>query len=222
MDDERRHETHHASEDLTVLLERMQMRTTQSEAEDEAVNARLEAEERARTLREAERNIARWELPVRLVRELRAGFRETEAVRAVRSWLNAVPQKSSLVLCGGKGTGKSSAAAWGLIQNGAGLFCYAGELATMARDRADRQRLALAPLLVVDDLGEDYSDEKGWLASFVDTLMTRRHDNDRLTVITTNLTRPQLSERYSQRVIDRLAAGDFVALVGESLRTGRK
>lgn len=79
-----------------------------------------------------------------------------------------------------------------------------------------------AKRLVLDDLGQEYLDKAGFLASLVDELVTERHRRGRMTVMTANLNAEEFEERYGQRVLDRVAGeGRVLVCKGESLRGAR-
>jgi len=74
--------------------------------------------------------------------------------------------------------------------------------------------------LVIDDLGTEYNDAKGAFTSLFDEVINARHAARLPTVITTNLGYEAFSERYGERVIDRITeSGAFTACGSQSLRT---
>lgn len=74
-------------------------------------------------------------------------------------------------------------------------------------------------LLVIDDIGAEYSDAKGYSRSMFDALINARYADQLRTVLTTNLTGKQFKERYGERIADRIReAGRFVELDSASLR----
>jgi DNA replication protein DnaC len=79
--------------------------------------------------------------------------------------------------------------------------------------------IAKAPRLVVDDLGAEYNDQKGFFISLLDELIDLRYSGKRPTIITTNLDAEGFKGRYGVRIVDRIReAGRFVACGSESLR----
>jgi hypothetical protein len=141
---------------------------------------------------------------------------ETEAIKALRDALGKRP--TIVVLSGGVGCGKSCAAAWWLGQHG-GDWISAGDLSKISpyegggTDRLRSQRL------VLDDLGVEYLDAKGFLQATLDGVIDHRYANMLPTVITTNLSAAEFKARYGKRVEDRIReAGAFVVITSPSLR----
>lgn len=149
---------------------------------------------------------------------------ETDATRIVAEWDRG--PKSTLVLEGGVGTGKTVAAADWIARRGAGLFRKARDVATLSSfDCAAWRELAEVPRLVIDDVGTEPLDDKGWALSSLLGLLDRRYDADLATVITTNLSFETMRARYGidgGRFLDRLReSGRWFKLSGESLRRTR-
>lgn len=120
-----------------------------------------------------------------------------------------------LVLAGGTGTGKTTAATWLALEVGgsAPAFLRAGELEARGRyDHALRGWLRSRSMLVLDDLGAEVLDGKGVFRSLLDEVVDLFYGDRKRLVITTNLraqrergdTEPQLVERYGARVVSRL------------------
>ena len=63
-------------------------------------------------------------------------------------------------------------------------------------------RLRQTPLLVLDDLGAEWS--SGWPLTKVDAIIAERYNRRRATIITTNLGSAALRSRYTDRMVDRL------------------
>jgi DNA replication protein DnaC len=82
----------------------------------------------------------------------------------------------------------------------------------------DMMQYALAPLLVLDDLGAEgplsaWGEEQLW------RLANERNHNNRPTIVTSNMTGPEIRERYNDRIVERLFAGStLITLSGGSLR----
>ena len=75
------------------------------------------------------------------------------------------------------------------------------------------------PLLVVDDLGAEYLDAKGFFGSLFDELVDCRYTSKLPTIITSNLDAAGFAARYGARVVDRIReAGRFIACGNTSLR----
>jgi len=145
------------------------------------------------------------------------GLRQTEALLEV--------QRGSLilVLAGDVGRGKTVAASWWLLQAVAQrqpLFVSAARLSRWDRyDRGEMDRLLLASRLVIDDLGEEFNDTKGNFLAVLDETISDRVANRRPTVITTNLSLEDFTERYGIRIRDRIReAGRWQSFAGPSMR----
>lgn len=79
------------------------------------------------------------------------------------------------------------------------------------------QRLRETPLLVLDDLGAEYTE--GWVLTKVDSIIAERYNRCLPVVVTTNLSVSQLHGLYAERVIDRLRSTlKVVNFIGQSLR----
>lgn len=136
----------------------------------------------------------------------------------------------ALTLAGDPGTGKSIAAAWWLMQpylpggpgTGRLLWVSSARLARWQRyDDSDMRKILEADRLVLDDIGTEYADQNGSFLATFDEVVNDRMENNRPTVITTNLAAPEFRERYKARIADRLGkVGRFVAFAGPSLRRG--
>lgn len=80
--------------------------------------------------------------------------------------------------------------------------------------------LASAHLLVLDDVGAEYVDGKGWSTSALHKLVCERYDACLRTVITSNLTADAFKKQYGERVADRIReSGRVVSLGGKSRRS---
>jgi hypothetical protein len=76
-----------------------------------------------------------------------------------------------------------------------------------------------APLLVLDDLGAEFYDSKGFFGSLFDELVDVRYGGKLPTVVTSNLNSKAFADRYGQRVVDRICeAGRFVGCGNTSMR----
>lgn len=151
------------------------------------------------------------------------GFHPTDATQAVDRFL-VDPQARTLVLAGSVGVGKSVAAAYAMSRRkGFCRFVSASSLPDISRfDEAAMREKRLAydcSLLVLDDLGTEYGDAKGWFHSVLEPLLVDRHGNKRRTIITCNLPTEAFVQRYGERIADRIAgSGMFVRFGGPSLR----
>jgi DNA replication protein DnaC len=76
-----------------------------------------------------------------------------------------------------------------------------------------------AQRLVIDDLGAEYLDAKGFFGSLFDELIDARYAAKLPTIITSNLDAAAFASRYGLRVVDRiLEGGRFVGCGNVSLR----
>ena len=72
-------------------------------------------------------------------------------------------------------------------------------------------------LLILDDMGAEYSND--WVLNKVDAIITHRYNAMLPVIITTNLKRSEMQQRYMQRVYDRLKQTSILIVDGgESLR----
>lgn len=125
-------------------------------------------------------------------------------------------RKRLLVLAGGVGVGKTTAAAWVAIK---GQDPRPGFIRISELERRGRYDKVLGPWLedktslVIDDVGAEYLDGKGAFRSLLDEVIDTFYSNRRTLVMTTNL-RPrrgsadepeQFYERYGERVWSRLS-----------------
>jgi DNA replication protein DnaC len=165
-----------------------------------------------------------------------------EALGWVRRFLIGEPGWFFLLLAGTPGLGKTVAASrfadapWTGSEPG-----WNGEMRTVTREVGARfvtaEELARqstfdgefwegvreTPRLVIDDLGVERLDDKGWAMGNLVGLFSHRHAHALPTVITMNISRQAFESRYCAhdggRLRDRLAeSGWFVALEGPSLR----
>ena len=153
---------------------------------------------------------------------------ETLALQRAREFI--VKRKSILVLAGGVGTGKTSAATWVALEAGgrAPAFLRASEVESRGRyDCELRSWLRGRTMLVLDDLGAEVLDGKGVFRSFFDEVVDVLYGDHKLLVITTNLRarreslagEPQFVERYGDRVVSRMRqSGSWADCGGRDLR----
>ena len=64
-------------------------------------------------------------------------------------------------------------------------------------------RIRSTPLLVIDDLGSENTDQS-WVLSKVDSIITERYNKMLPIIMTTNLGKEELAGTYSGRIMDRL------------------
>lgn len=168
-------------------------------------------------------------IPERVI-PLLANADDTDAVRKVLEFVDG--RKTLLVLAGGTGCGKTVAAcvgldSWVIVENGTvrrvGRFVKSIDLVRAGTFDGDFwDDLAEASMLVIDDLGTEPLDEKGWALANLAALIDQRYDANRKTILTTNLDVARFKARYCNdggRLADRIReAGAFVEFDGASLR----
>lgn len=130
-----------------------------------------------------------------------------------------------LVLAGGTGAGKTTAAAWIALKGDDTMpgFILASELERRGRyDKDLRSWLPERSSLVIDDLGAELLDGKGVFRSWLDEIVDAFYSSKRRLILTTNLKakitdehraecaeqkidpEPQFRERYGDRVRSRI------------------
>ena len=157
------------------------------------------------------------------------GLRKTRALEAIQ----APPEGAHLiVLSGGVGCGKTTAASWWLwhgsrghrqyLRTGSPRFVAVAWFARHSRYDHERfDRLEQARALVVDDLGMEYADAKGNFVADLDALLDARYRNLLPTVLTTNLEADDFKQRYGPRLRSRIQErGCFLNVNGADLRRG--
>ena len=162
---------------------------------------------------------------------------QTDALKAVSEW--KFKEQPFLLLCGGKGVGKSYAAAhaylhWVCDTLPKGLWrdqmrwinqadwearalCWehAYKLST---DRNEVKNSVHAPFLVIDDLGSEDTNSSGFRPT-LNYIISERYDALLPTVITANLTSQDILLRYGERMLDRVNhEGIVVPCTGKNIR----
>jgi hypothetical protein len=157
------------------------------------------------------KRIAEMEIPERALAVAGGKLLETDARRLIEG--------DAIITClsGNPGVGKSIAAAEWLLRHESGRFTKAASLARV--DRSHVAKILHTPALVLDDLGAEYLDHKGYLLALLDELIDIRYDARLPTVITSNLDEHVFRMRYGERIIDRIRElGRFVIVGGDSMR----
>ena len=208
---------------------RSRLEEHQSRLKDPAYRAELERAERDAAERDrqdrvaedlARRNAAFVASGVpRRVRDLLASdaIEATPTLARVQEWVKGLavdPSQWCLVLSGHKGSGKSVAAGWWLKHAGVGgvrRWHTAPELSLLDwYDGAFTKVAELDGPLVIDDLGSEFSDGKGFFQQRLDALIDARYREYRPTLITTNIAAKELGARYGERVVDRMREGGTI------------
>lgn len=223
---------------LPGLHERYEVWIAEKERAAEEEAREQAAQEQAK---EANRRWAGYGVP-RRVCDVVDGMRDTQATARVSKWVTenrSDPSSWCLVLSATKGLGKSVAAGYAaklFAESGTGLLSYWDNrekdqktlpswwpISKFARiDSYNGQFEAVCQypgLIVLDDLGSEYIDQKGWMHQALDAFIDERYSEYRPTLITTNLSAADFRKRYSERICDRLREGGaFFEFSGGSLR----
>jgi len=126
--------------------------------------------------------------------------------------------KKLIVLTGGVGTGKTMAATMCAVIPGARMISAFDIMSLSIYDNSAKHLLT-CPLLVIDDLGVEFLDEKGTFNLKLEWILNGRYALSLPMVVTMNLTQAELKARYSDRIVDRIReVGRFISLSGESMR----
>lgn len=159
-------------------------------------------------------------VPERVVRHL-ADPRPTAAWDHVRAFIDS--PLTIQILSGGEGCSKTVSACRALAEKG-GLYVKAAALMRARFDDEEwRTILRARPLLVIDDVGVEARDEKGWAMAALYELLDRRYDDCLQTILTTNLTKKRFVETYCAedggRLLGRLReCGQYVEIDAPSMR----
>lgn len=192
----------------------------QAGLDDEIAAKRLEVEKRNEKAEADERRkrLVADGIPLRSLLALENAS-ETYAIKRAREFVNDAGDLGFLILSGPRGTGKTVAAVW-LCAERHGTFLDVARFCRINRyDEAQMRPLETCRLLVLDDLGQEFSDVKGSFAATLDGLINARYGAMLQTAITTNLTADDFKARYGERVADRIReCGRFVNVTGESMR----
>lgn len=132
------------------------------------------------------------------------------------SYENFVSRGVGLILHGSFGTGKTFAATM-LIKDlvKLGYDCYSTTFASMIdmftagwRSDVDRRyfldKVVLSDVLLLDDLGKELKRKNGLSEATFDDVLRRRVQDGRPTLLTTNMTRRELSEGYGGAILSLL------------------
>lgn len=164
------------------------------------------------------------------VRNMLTTVTNTAAVESAREFISG--SRTLLVLAGGTGCGKTVAGCVAIDEylqrdgyrfRRVGRFVKAIDLVRAGTFDAEFwEGHERSPLLVIDDLGTEPLDEKGWALANLAALIDKRYDACRKTILTTNLDVARFKARYCNdggRLADRIReAGAFIEFDGKSLR----
>lgn len=198
---------------------------------------RLEHEAQAPSPAVIARELVRCRVPDAVLVAVRSADMTREAIAGAREWITTprAERKSALVLTGKTGTGKTVAAAWIATRFAMFRRWWQGQpsgtpthtplawihgptvtqVAGFMPDDVEAQieRAVGAELLIIDEV-EVTGGKAGLLA--MASLITRRYDAGRFTVVTTNAGREQLADGLGTHVADRLMSSAVVAVTAES------
>jgi DNA replication protein DnaC len=224
--------------ELHALIDRLRQRS--EDPEFQARLAEAEAAEKEKRMNWAaevrRRALGETKMPTRVIDLIESGLQDTDPILAARSFLSS--PRSLLVMAGGTGNGKTVAACAALAHylrvdddgysmptaERVGRFVKAMEIVRIGTFNEGFWRsLERSPLLVVDDVGTEPLDDKGWALANFAALIDSRYDSKAKTILTTNLTVDGFKARYAAtdggRLVDRLReAGAFLTFGGESMR----
>lgn len=213
--------------DFSALLADVRHATEQRELDD-ARRAGLSIDayraRRAAEVDQARRDEIRQERIVRLGAERRritpsdlervvsepSTLEPTKSWRIAERWLRR-REAAFLVLAGPRGAGKTVAAC-ALIARLGGFVLGAEDMVRAWRNEHDearelRRRAMQVAFLVVDDIGRE-RDTEGGITAFQSLVDERQ--GARRTLVTTNLTRAELDDRYDPRTLERLRHGGYI------------
>lgn len=190
--------------------------------EREAMEAEVERRQRARA--KHERVMAVLADCPRIRAALEKGLDDSPAYDVVRDWYAS--KSWCLLLLGGVGCGKSTAAGWFVVtaakKGAVSMWVRAVEASRMsafgaeaeARFRAWRE----ADCLVLDDLGTELMTPT-WQQA-LDDILDYRYQHSLETMLPTNLSADEFKTRYGERISDRIRhEGTIHSLAAPSMRT---
>lgn len=193
--------------------------------------AELQAQEQDEAAEELEikhRRMAKMGIPRRvwgLLTAAKGSVSPLKSLVAMREFLTKPdPEKSTAMLLGGTGVGKTLAASlWLLHVNTPKYsntkpkrFISSTEFCGIsAYDDAKLSMVFKSSFLVLDDVGEDYSDKRDFNVSRLAHLMGARHADMLPTVITSNLSTAEFKQTYGARIESRMFDAIVTNLEGE-------
>jgi hypothetical protein len=188
-------------------------------AAEDAVGEHLASTRRAREADLWEAQMARRGVPRRVWSALESP-NETKACSAVARFLGGPTW--FLVLAGGVGSGKTTAAALAVVSE-KGRMVTATETADHLFDRPWWDDLEAYPLVVIDDLGTEKADGEGYWVARWRAVLDARYRHSRRLIVTCNLPRDVFLARYVEgdggRTLDRMRdGGTWSTCAGDSMR----
>lgn len=174
-----------------------------TKAWDEAYEEGYQREEAAERAEAAQHRLQGAGVGSRAAKAWAGSLKGTEAIKAVREWLNG--DVCFLLLSGDVGCGKTVAAVEAIATH-YGRFWRAADASRLGAFGSEAgeelARMRSASLLVLDDLGTEFLADV-WHANF-DALVDYRYSEKKRTLLTTNLAPELFRERYGTRVADRI------------------
>lgn len=153
-----------------------------------------------------------------------ADAEDQETVLALRNW--TIANRFGFCLFGKSGNGKTHLAKAFLIEHSTdefrGMFKTAADFFDTLRKGFDDQVAAMnyfcePGILVIDDLGAEKSTD--WTREKILTLVDKRLNHRKITLLTLNLTESEIADDYGARFTDRLFESIiFLELKGKSFR----
>ncbi len=196
--------------DMAAMIDVWRAKWMKVNRGEPGARAEIEAEVLRQDQRRAFDEMGRTGVPRHLIElAMATSIKGTETM----TWLRSTWKTSPFVLLGGKpGTGKSFAATvmcMGLITTGKSVhWVECRQLSTYrwfdASAEEYRRKLYGVDLLVLDDLGVEYSKQTGPFLGELLSIIDRRQESKKSTVITTNLVEKDLRERYGERIWRRI------------------
>lgn len=137
----------------------------------------------------------------------------SESMTGAQAWLE-YPDCKVLLIIGGIGAGKTTAAAWVVAGERANsVWLSARTVDDLDSWKAVSHAAKVAQLLVIDDLGTERDSESGWGRDALGNLLTDRIDRAQRTVVTTNLSGAEIVKRYGERLRSRLQLRPLVGVI---------
>jgi len=150
---------------------------------------------------------------------------DCDALQNVRAFLGE-PRESILVLSGAVGIRKTGSACWALVHKPGRFITVADYVRLAAAPQADedsRNRWRMVregQVLILDDMGGEYVDNKGWAVQVLTGIIDFRYSNRLKTIVTTNLDEKEFRAAYQDRICDRInEIGRFHFVPGSTVRT---